>query len=71
MKSQFVLSVFLSGVSGKFITLGGILLFVCLLYFILPKIMEPKIRDYHKQCELDEDESVLEREEAGEKRDEI
>lgn len=71
MKIQFVFTVFLTSVSGKLFLLGGIFLSAGLLYFILPKMMERKIRNYHKQCELDEDESGIVSEEAGERKDEI
>lgn len=40
----------------KLAILGGMLIFVCFLYWILPKAMGRKIKGYHEQCELDEDE---------------
>ncbi len=40
----------------KLAILGGMLIFVCFLYWILPKVMGRKIKGYHQQCELDEDE---------------
>lgn len=40
----------------KLCILGSMLIFVCFLYWILPKVMGRKIKGYHEQCELDEDE---------------
>lgn len=40
----------------KLAILCGMLIFVCFLYWILPKVMGRKIKGYHEQCELDEDE---------------
>lgn len=40
----------------KLSILAGMLLFVCFLYWILPKVMGRKIKGYHEQCEIDEEE---------------
>lgn len=40
----------------KLMILGGVLLFSCLLYLVLPKMMNNKIKGYHEQCEQDEEE---------------
>lgn len=59
MKS--VISLFLIGSDGTIIQkislLGVVMLFALIVYAILPRLTEKKIRGYHEQCELEEEEA--------------
>lgn len=56
VEKMITLLVFGQSTAEKLAILGGMLIFVCFLYWILPKVMGRKIKGYHEQCELDEDE---------------
>lgn len=44
------------GSTGKLAVLAGMLIFVGLLYAILPKLMDSKLRSYYEQCDQEEEE---------------
>ncbi len=45
-----------SGLTEKFVTLGIIAFFAMIVYAIMPKMLDKKIREYHGQCEIEEEE---------------
>lgn len=59
MKS--VINLFLIGSDGttiqKLLLLGLVVLFALIVYAFFPRLAEKKIREYHEQCEIEEEEA--------------
>lgn len=51
--------------SDKLMILGGLVAFTCILYFVLPKLLNRRIRGYHEQCEIPEEEQNVGNEEEN------
>ena len=55
-KRMIILLIADYSLTEKMSILAGMLLFVCLLYFVLPKFMRRRIKGYYEQCEFNEEE---------------
>ncbi|SES83499.1 hypothetical protein [[Clostridium] polysaccharolyticum] len=44
-----------SSVTGKLEVLAGVVVFAAIVYAIFPRLAEKKLREYHKQCEIEDE----------------
>lgn len=56
---------------GKATIIAGLLLFVAILYLVLPKIMDHKLRSCYEQCDQDEEAMAEQEKQEEEKENEM